>query len=77
LDQELREALCKKLCEAQDITAAMVLIPTVKWAQRKALIYITLDVQDVSGNSSNQCESRGWMTLIALLSGMSRAVTSL
>jgi len=25
----------------------MVLIPTVRWAQRKALIYMTLDVQDV------------------------------
>jgi hypothetical protein len=29
---------------------AMVLIPTVKWAQRTGCVYLTIDVQDAKGN---------------------------
>lgn len=32
----------------------MVLIPTVLWAQRKASVYITIDLQDAKGEAPSE-----------------------
>ena len=58
----LEEALAF-LCAAllRDLTAAMTLIPAVKWAQRKGCVYTTIDLQDAKGERerARRGEARG------------------
>jgi hypothetical protein len=62
------QAVIKDRIEASRQPASMVLIPTVLWAQRKACIYITIDLQDAKGEEpSVQLAREGLPILVPAL----------